>query len=60
MFFILLCSNHLSKRLKPCVKKLNSMFFNDELHLALDKQLSDPKLIANLLNGIVNALEKME
>ncbi|MBA3720977.1 MAG: V-type ATP synthase subunit E [Parachlamydiaceae bacterium] len=31
--------------------------FNQELHLVLEKQLADPKVIAQLINGIVKALE---
>lgn len=37
---------------------IESKFFNEELQNLLDKQLADPKIIANLINGIVQAIEK--
>lgn len=33
-------------------------FFNEELQTVLEKDLSNPKLIAELINGMVKALEK--
>jgi V/A-type H+-transporting ATPase subunit E len=39
-------------------QEIESRLFNEELQDVLEKQLSDPKVIADLINGIVAALEK--
>ncbi len=39
-------------------QEIEHHLFNEELQVALDKQLADPKLIADLINGLVKAIEK--
>lgn len=39
-------------------QEIEHKLFNEELHSLLENQLADPKIIAELVNGIVNALEK--
>ena len=39
-------------------QEIEHKFFNAELHHILEKQLADPKIVANLVNGIVKAIEK--
>ena len=39
-------------------QEIENKFFNEELQAALDKQLGDPKVIADLINGLVAAIEK--
>jgi V/A-type H+-transporting ATPase subunit E len=39
-------------------QEIEHKFFNDELQDLLEKQLSDPKIVADLINGIIAALEK--
>jgi V/A-type H+/Na+-transporting ATPase subunit E len=39
-------------------QEIEHHLFNEEMQQILEKQLSDPKLIADLVNGIVKALEK--
>lgn len=39
-------------------QEIEQRLFNEELQSILDKNLSDPKMIADLINGIVKALEK--
>lgn len=38
-------------------QEIEHKFFNEELQNILEKQLSDPKIIAELVNGIVKAIE---
>lgn len=37
---------------------IEQKFFNEELQSVLDKELANPKLIADLINGLVTAVEK--
>jgi V/A-type H+/Na+-transporting ATPase subunit E len=39
-------------------QEIEHKFFNDQLQEILDKQLSESNMIANLINGLVTALEK--
>lgn len=39
-------------------QEIEHKFFNEELKNLLDKPLNDPKIVAELINGIVKALEK--
>lgn len=39
-------------------QEIEHRLFNDELQNLLEKQLTDPKVIADLVNGIVKAIEK--
>lgn len=39
-------------------QEIEHKFFNEELPHILEKQLADPKIVAQLVNGIVQALEK--
>ena len=39
-------------------QELEKKFFNEELQTLLDQKLSNPDMIANLLNAIVKAIEK--
>lgn len=39
-------------------QEIEHKLFNDELQNILEKQMADPKIIADLINGIVKALEK--
>lgn len=39
-------------------QEVEHKFFNEELHNLLEKQMADPKVIAELINGMVKALEK--
>jgi V/A-type H+/Na+-transporting ATPase subunit E len=39
-------------------QEIEQKFFNEELQTLLEKPLSDPKLLADLLNGIVKAIDK--
>jgi V/A-type H+-transporting ATPase subunit E len=39
-------------------QEIESKFFNEELQTVLEKQLANPQLIANLINGLVKAIEK--
>ncbi|MDP1879690.1 MAG: V-type ATP synthase subunit E [Parachlamydiaceae bacterium] len=38
-------------------QEIEHKFFNDELQSILEKELSDPKIISELINGIVKAIE---
>lgn len=39
-------------------QSIENQLFNQELDRVLDKNLADPQLIANLVNGLVKAIEK--
>ncbi len=39
-------------------QEIEHKLFNEELQKILDKQMADPKIVAELINGIVKALEK--
>lgn len=39
-------------------QEIEHKLFNEELNNLLEKQLADPKIIAELINGIVKAIEK--
>lgn len=39
-------------------QEIEHKLFNDELQYILEKQMGDPKIIAELINGIVKAIEK--
>lgn len=39
-------------------QEIEHKLFNDELQQILEKQMADPKIIAELINGIVKAIEK--
>lgn len=39
-------------------QEIEHKLFNEELQYLLEKQLSDPKIVADLINGIVKAVEK--
>lgn len=39
-------------------QEIEHKLFNEELQVILDKQLADPRIIAELINGIVKAIEK--
>lgn len=39
-------------------QEIEHKLFNEELQNILEKQMSDPKIIAELINGLVKALEK--
>lgn len=39
-------------------QEIEHKLFNEDLQVLLDKQLSDPQIIANLINGVVKAIEK--
>lgn len=39
-------------------QKIEQKFFNEELQNLLEKQLADPKIVAELVNGIVKAIDK--
>ena len=39
-------------------QELEHKLFNNELQKILEKQLADPKIVAELINGIVKAIEK--
>jgi V/A-type H+-transporting ATPase subunit E len=39
-------------------QEIEHKLFNEELQQLLEKQMADPKIIAELINGIVKALEK--
>lgn len=39
-------------------QEIEHKLFNEELQNILEKQMADPKIIADLINGIVKALEK--
>lgn len=48
-----------AKQLIEAIKQeIEHKLFNEELQNILDKQLGDPKVIADLVNGIVQAVEK--
>lgn len=39
-------------------QEIEGRFFNEELQSVLEKQLSDPKVIAEIVNGLITAIEK--
>lgn len=39
-------------------QEIENRLFNEQLQTVLDKNLADPKVVAQLINGIVKALEK--
>lgn len=39
-------------------QEIENKFFNEELSSLLDRQMTNPKLVAELINGIVRAIEK--
>lgn len=39
-------------------QEIEHKLFNEDLQVLLDKQLGDPQTIANLINGVVKAIEK--
>lgn len=39
-------------------QEIEHKFFSEELQSLLEKQLTDPKIVAELINGIVKAIEK--